>query len=318
MTRAPGLLALLILIGSTWGLTVPLSKVVVTAGYRSAGIIFWTSLIGLTFLGLSLAVRGRPVPLQAGAIRTYVFVALAGNLLPSAAFYLSAQHLPAGVIAVCLSVIPMMALPMALAVGIDRATPGRVLGLTLGLVGVLLIVLPEASLPERAMVAFIPLALIAPFFYAVEGVGLSRMGTAGLGPVQVLFGASVISCAAALPWALATDTFIDPRLPWGIAEGALLLFGLVHAFAYTGYVWIVGRAGAVFAAQVSYIVTGAGVLWSMLLLGESYSLWIWAALLAVLGGLFLVQPRAAGRDDGDLVALPIGEGNIALHEKQER
>ena len=55
--------------------------------------------------------------------------------------------------------------------------------------------------------------------------------------------------------------------------------------------WIVGRGGPVFAAQVSYVVTGFGVVWSMLLLGESYSLWIWAALAAIFTGLFLTQPR---------------------------
>jgi hypothetical protein len=38
-------------------------------------------------------------------------------------------------------------------------------------------------------------------------------------------------------------------------------------------------------------VTGFGVFWAMLLLGESYSGWIWAALALMLMGLFLVQPR---------------------------
>ena len=52
-----------------------------------------------------------------------------------------------------------------------------------------------------------------------------------------------------------------------------------------------GRAGAVFAAQGAYIVTGFGVLWSMLLLGEVYSIWIWAAMALIFAGLFLVQPR---------------------------
>ena len=55
--------------------------------------------------------------------------------------------------------------------------------------------------------------------------------------------------------------------------------------------WLVGRAGAVFGGQVAYLVTGFGVVWSMLLLGERYSGWVWAALALMLAGLALVQPR---------------------------
>ena len=60
---------------------------------------------------------------------------------------------------------------------------------------------------------------------------------------------------------------------------------------YAGYVWLAARAGAVFATQVAYVVTGSGVLWAMLLLGERFSGWVWAALVVMLLGLFLVQPR---------------------------
>jgi drug/metabolite transporter (DMT)-like permease len=38
-------------------------------------------------------------------------------------------------------------------------------------------------------------------------------------------------------------------------------------------------------------VTGFGVLWSILFLGERYSGWLWAALALMLLGLFFVQPR---------------------------
>ena len=51
-------------------------------------------------------------------------------------------------------------------------------------------------------------------------------------------------------------------------------------------------AGAVFASQVSYVVTLAGVFLSALILGEAYSGWVWAALTLMIGGLALVQPRS--------------------------
>ena len=53
----------------------------------------------------------------------------------------------------------------------------------------------------------------------------------------------------------------------------------------------VSRAGAVFAVQVSYLVTLFGLCWAMLFLGEAYTGWVWAALLVLFSGMALVQPR---------------------------
>lgn len=61
--------------------------------------------------------------------------------------------------------------------------------------------------------------------------------------------------------------------------------------AYVGYVWIIGRGGPVFAGQVSYVVTGFSIVWSMALLGESYSVWVWGAVAVIFAGLFLTQPK---------------------------
>ena len=94
-----------------------------------------------------------------------------------------------------------------------------------------------------------------------------------------------------LPVALCRGSGSTRARPGGVAEGALVLSALAHAVVYSGYVWMVGRAGSVFAAQVSYLVTGFGVLWSIALLAEVYSGYVWAALGLMILGLALVQPR---------------------------
>ena len=187
----------------------------------------------------------------------------------------------------------MMAFPIALALGNDQFSFRRLAGILLGLIGVGFIALPEASLPERAMIAFLPLALVAPFCYACEGNIVAKWGTAGLDPVQTLLGASAIGTLIALPLALGTGQFFVPKVPFINADYAMILSAVIHVLVYTGYVWLIGRAGAVFAGQISYLVTGTGVLWSMLLLSETYSLWVWMALVCMGFGLSLVQPRVA-------------------------
>jgi drug/metabolite transporter (DMT)-like permease len=281
----------LVLLGAGWGMTQPLAKIAVSGDYRHFGLIFWQLVIGAALLGAIVAARRRPVPLGRAQLGMALLIAVIGTLVPNATSFQAAVHLPAGVISILLSLVPLFALPLAWGLGIERPGPWRTAGLGLGLAGVALIVLPRGGLPEPAMAAWIPLALVAPVLYALEGNVVARWGTAGLDPVSLLLLACLTGLPFALALALATGQFIDPRPPWGSADAALVLLSGVHALVYAGYVWLVGRAGSVFAAQVSYLVTGFGVLWSMALLGERYSGYVWAALALMFAGLAMVQPR---------------------------
>lgn len=292
MSGRNGLFAALVVMGAGWGMTQPLSKIAVEGGYRQFGLVFWQVTITAVVLGLVCLVRGRPIQLGPQQVFAGLVIALIGTVLPSAASYAALVHLPSGLLSILLSLVPMLAFPVALVLGNEQFDMKRLAGLAIGLAGVLLIVMPEASLPDRAMVAYIPLALIAPLFYAMEGNYVARWGTAGLGPLRLLFVASVIGALISGPLAVWRGQFIDPRGPYGVADAALVGSALIHAGVYTSYVWLVGRAGPVFAVQVSYLVTAFGVVWAMWLLGERYSLWVWSAFALLLLGLTLVQPRA--------------------------
>lgn len=288
------LAGVLVLFGAGWGLTLPLVKIAVSEGYGPFGLIFWQMVIGAITLGLVVHLSGRSLPLGPKPVRLYVMVALLGTLLPNSASYAAAVHLPAGLLSIVIAMVPIFAFPVALALGIDRFSFFRLLGVVAGFIGVCLIMAPEASLPDRAALAFVPLAMVAPFFYAIEGNVVAKWGTYGASPVQVLMGASLLGAVLILPLAIVSGQFIDPRPPWGAPDRALAASAILHSVVYSGYVWLVGRAGATFAAQVSYFVTGFGVIWAMLILGERYSGFVWGALGLMMLGLFLVQPRHRG------------------------
>lgn len=306
MTAGAGPLLALVLLGLGWGLTQPLGKIAVEAGHRPLGLVFWQTAIAAGLLGAVVLARGRRIAVGRPQLAVALFVALSGTLLPNSASYLAIDHLPSGIISILLSLVPMLAFPIALALGTDRFSRARLLGLTLGLAGVALIALPEASLPDAAAVAWLPVALVAPLLYALEGNVVARWGTAGLDPFETLLGASLLGAALSLPLALGAGQFVDPLRPWGPPEWAILASGVVHASVYTGYVWLVGRAGATFAAQCSYLVTGFGVLWAMALLGERYGWSVWAALAVMLAGLALVQPRPSRAEAA--AAFPLRRG----------
>jgi len=294
LTKRPAILFLILTImGAGWGLTQPLSKIAVTEGYRHFGLIFWQLALGVIVLGVVQTVRRKRLRTDPPALVIYLIIAMVGTVIPNSTMYESIRHLPSGLISILLALVPMFAFPIAMGLGNERFAWSRFLGLCLGLTGVLLIVGPEASLPDRAAILFVPLALVAPFFYGLEGNIVAKWGTAGLSPVEVLFGASLLGTIIALPLALMTGQFIDPRPPWVLADAAVLLSAVIHVAVYVTYVWMVGQAGPVFAVQVSYLVTGFGVMWALLILNESYSGWVWAAMGVMLLGMFMVQPRQA-------------------------
>ena len=285
------LVGILLLLGIGWGSTQSLGKLAVSSGHQHFGLIFWQLVIGAVLLGAVNGLRRRSFAITAAGLRFALVIALIGTLIPNSTFYMSVAHLPGGVMSILISTIPLLSFPLALLLGMDRFSARRLLGLCFGLVGVALIALPQSSLPSPEMVAWLPVAMIGPLFYALEGNIVAKWGTAGLDAVQAMFWASLVGAVMALPLTLLSGHWINPLPPYGVPELALIASSCVHALVYAAYVWLAARAGAVFAAQTAYFVTGSGVLWAMLLLGERFSGWVWAALAVMLEGLFLVQPR---------------------------
>lgn len=285
------LLLMLAVIGAGWGLTQPFSKIIVGAGRDPFGIVFWQLALGAVFLTLVQQVRRRPFRRDPRALRLYLVIVLLGTIFPNSLSYLAYRHLPSGVMSILISTLPMMAFALALALRADRFSLARFGGLSLGLFGIVLIVGPGGALMVPDAGLWVLVALAAPAFYAIEANYVAGRGIDGLGAIQLLHGASVVGALLTLPLALVTGQAFLPRFASAGPDLALLANSVLHALCYSLYVWVASRAGATFAAQVSYLVTGFGVLWAMAILGERYSAFVWLALLFVLAGVFLVQPR---------------------------
>lgn len=281
----------LILVGAGWGATQPMTKIAVSTGYGHFGLVFWQLAIGVVLMGAICLARRLPLPLHGRALRLYLILAMIGTILPNSLSYQAAVHLPAGIMSLLLSTIPMFAFVIALTLGIDSFSRRRVAGLLLGLCGVVLIVAPAVDLGQAVPMAWAGIYLLTALFYAFEGNYIAKWGTEGLGPFQVMLGASLVGVIVIAPVTLLSGQYITPVWPFPVPQFALVLSSLIHTAVYATYVWLAGRAGAVFAVQVSYLVTGFGLIWARLILGEAYAASIWLALALILAGMFLVQPR---------------------------
>ena len=188
-----GLVLVLVLLGLGWGSTQSLGKMATATGHQPFGLIFWQLVVGAVVLGAVSVLRGKGLVLTREALRFYVVIAVIGTLVPNATFYASVVHLPAGVMSILISTVPLIAFPMALALGMDRLSPGRLIGLGLGLLGVALIARPGGEIS----LGWLAVAMVGPVFYAAEATWVARSGTAGMDPVQAMFGVSVVGAVMA-------------------------------------------------------------------------------------------------------------------------
>lgn len=289
--QTPLFFAALFQMGISWGVTFTFTKIAVSTGHQFFGLMAWQILIMASILVGVSWMRGKPAPWGRTHVLVYLMICMTGSLVPNSISYSVAVHLPAGLMSILIATVPLFAFPIAILLGTDRFDGRRFSGLLCGLACVTLIAWPELRLPEAGLAIWMMLALTTALLYAIEGNIIGKWGTWGLDPIQMLTGASLLGVPIAFVLALSSGQYINPIRPFGPPEWALIGSSTIHVMAYTTYFWTVTRAGVVFASQVAYVVTAFGVISAMVILGERYSLHIWAGFALMIVGLFLVQPR---------------------------
>jgi drug/metabolite transporter (DMT)-like permease len=244
-------------------------------------------------LGVVQILRGRmsALPMDGAAIRLYLVIGLTGISLPHIASFTGTTHLPAGIMAIILSMIPLFALPMALVMGREKPEARRLAGVGAGLGAMVLLMGAPGSLPNPGDWLWVLIGMCAPLLYAIEGASVSGLGARHVGPFQALWAGSVVALGVAFALVLITGVDLWPVATIGRAEAGFVVAGLAGILSYAGYLALLRVTGPVFGAQVSYVVTAMGVIWSMTLLGERYPWSVWAALVLLFAGLALVRPR---------------------------
>ncbi len=284
-------LVLLVSTGVIWAVTFSLAKIATTAGAHPLGIALWQGVFGGLLL-LSLALyRRRPPPVSRRHLGFYLICGLLGTAIPSTLYFYAAARVPAGVLSITVAAVPILTFAAALVFRVDRLTRGRVLGVFCGLSAVLLIVLPETSLPERSMALWVLAAVLGATCYATENMYVALRRPPGTDPTATVAAMLLMASLVLAPVVAATGTFVPLGYPWGAIEWSIIGMMLINAFSYAVFYHLIQIAGPVFAAQTAYVVTLAGVAWGIAIFGEQHSPWVWAALAMMMLGLALVMPR---------------------------
>lgn len=287
-------LAIILALGSMWGLAFSFSKMATMAGVQPVSYTFWQGIGAGTAVLLICRLRGMPVPLAPRYLRYYATIGLVALAVPNVNMVTAIAHLPAGVIVLTIPFVPLITYVIAIGMKMEHFSPLRFVGVLCGLAGVAMIVLPRASLPGADAAPWFLMALLTPACYAAGNVLAMRLRPADARSLPLAGGMLLAAGLFLAPVVFATDALYLPSLPAGPAEIAVLGQITISCVAYFIFFEGLRLAGPVFMSFTGYIVTLTGIAWGILLFGERHNAWVWGAAALIFIGLALVNLRRNG------------------------
>lgn len=282
--------ALLFLIAALWGGFFVLIKIGVTRGLQPAGYLFWFTLMAGALLYLASTLRGRRPHFARAHLPYYLRLGLVRFALANVIFYTVQGKLSVGLMAVIMTFVPIFTYSISLLVRNEPFYPVRAGGLLAGLAGVLLILLPRSSLPDPELSVWVLLGLAAPLLHAIAYVALSEKSRPqGVDSMTLSSGTLFAAALFALPISLALGQFQWLSWPFSPAEKALFGHALLAAINFYAIFELIRIAGPTYMSQANFLSVGFGVVFGIVLFGESHSAFVWAAIPLILAGVALVN-----------------------------
>ena len=277
--------------GIVWGLSFSLSKIAVGLGGTPIGLTFWTCLLTGLMLLFYTIIRGQKIRFKLKDLQIILLLAFLGAMLPNMFFYYAAAHVSAGILSITITVVPIATYALSFILKLEAISARRITGVFFGVGAILVLVLPENSLPNKSEVIWIIVACLSSISYALENITLAIRGIDGIGPVRLSCGINLLAALILGVFSYFTDNFMPVPLPVTTLTWTILGISLIGATAYTLFVLTIANSGPLFASQVAFLVTISGVLWGMLIFGETHSSWVWLSLVLMLIGMSLVSPK---------------------------
>lgn len=289
-------LGALFLLGALWGASFLFIRVAVPALGPFALMEFRVGLAAAA-LTLCAAVVGRLPKLRA-RWKEFLFIGTLNAAIPFSLIAASEIHLTASLAAILNSTTVLFAAVAAAVWADETLTRGKMLGIVLGIVGVVVLVGWDPIPLSAAVLLSVGAMLAASLSYGLAAVYIKRTFK-GIPPLAMAIGQ--LSGAATLLLPLAIVTLPEERPPAAVTLSMLGLALLSTAVAYLLYFRLISNVGPTSTATVTLLVPVFGLLFGVLLLGEPFGLGTLVGLGIILSSVVLVtglgRPPGKGREE---------------------
>ena len=235
--------------------------------------------------------------LSRAELRYFVQFAFISTVINQVAVFWMASLLPAFIVAIVIVLEGFAVFVYATIMKLEQPKLKRFAGLAIGLIGIGLILFFSRSVVVDGNWLWFLVALIIPITYGAEDIYIATSKPARFDNIALYGVTAATSAMLLLPLAIAFDDFIPLRMLWGQTAYIVVLMSAVVCLAMVLNMTLITSTGPVFASQVGYATTAAGIGWSVALLGEYIPPLTWVALGLVVVGLIMVEPKHEAEEE---------------------
>ena len=277
---------LILLTGLLWGSAFLLIKIAIVT---IPPYTLTMGRMGIATLALFvvLILRGEWLPLDRQSLALFSFIGLFGSALPFTLINWGEIHIPSGLAAVLMGIMPITTALLAHFFIPDEPFGWRkAMGIFVGFGGLLVLVGVDAISGFDSSVTAQIAMLCAAAAYAITTT-FTRLRVAHPGLIMAT-GSSIMGFLWVLPLALVYDR------PWSLTPdlmgvSATVLLGLLpSAVGILLFFHLIRRVGATIFAQVNYLIPLVGAFLGVVFLGEALNWQLISALVLVLSGISIV------------------------------
>jgi drug/metabolite transporter (DMT)-like permease len=284
----------LIVLATIWGASFLFMRVAVPE-FGPIALVQVRVTIAALFLLTVLAFRGgiRQLPAHAGPL---TLVGITSSALPFVLFAYAALHVTAGTAAVLNATAPLFGAVVAFVWLRDRLPPARILGLTVGFGGVLVLAWDKIGAHGNGTALAVAAGLVASLSYGVA-VNYTKTRLHAVDPIVNAAGSQIAAALLLLPLTLGYWPDAQPSTSSWLTVIALGI--LSTGIAYVIYFRLIVRIGPAKAITVTYLVPVFGMVWGLVFLHEAITAGMVVACAVILTGTALatgnlnVGPRQA-------------------------
>ncbi len=277
-------------------------------GVTPLGLAFWQGFLGSIILIIFSFISKELPKFSWDHILLYSSISLFAFSIPLIALSFAAPHVPPGILALILTLIPSLTYLFSFLAKLEKFNWLSTTGLAFGLAGVLIIVFRdevmaliegESSILSTNSVevsfsgTWFIIALIAPLGYAASNVAVALMRPAEATTIQLSTGVLTFSIPILMIPMLFVDGFYFFENTDYRAFSAVLWAGITNIVIFITLFEVVFRRGPVFFSQFNYITPAAALLWAYLIFSAKVPPVVWVAIALMAIGLYLANRGTA-------------------------
>ena len=282
-------ISLLLWLGFIWGSGYSIAHYAMTHGVTPFGYAFWQSIGPALFLLLFISIKKQRLPCSLIHLRYYFLMGGLGVFIPNTNMYFTAAHLPAGILAVIINTVPIIAYPIALLLKEEYFSLIRFTGVMIGVAGILLLIVPHAHLSIHTNeLPWALLALISPLCFALCAILGNKFRPADVHSVSLSCGMLCISTLLLIPLVFSTHQFYSLSPPHHTAQWVVILEIILSSIGYILFFELLKKAGPIYYSLTGAVVALTGLFWGYLLFGERLSFYAALSVLFILIAIILL------------------------------